>query len=175
MNENDLEQKLIVTYSPVYQRYQSSTRKKQVERAIKKTENPSSLNKHNQNDPKRFIKTTHVTNEGEIADRLETTINQEQIDKEAKYDGFYAVCTNLESSVEEIIKINKGRWEIEETFRILKSEFQARPVFLRRETRIKAHFLTCFLSLLIFRILYKYFVNHFKYPKLLSYIKYIKT
>src|SRR5690625_3268213 len=174
MNENDLEQKLIVTYSPVYQRYQSSIRKKQVERAIKKAENPSSLNKHHQNDPKRFIKTTHVTNEGEIAERLEATIDQEQIDKEAKYDGFYAVCTNLESSVEEIIKINKGRWEIEETFRILKSEFQARPVFLRRETRIKAHFLTCFLSLLIFRIMEKKLDNRFTYPELVSTLREMK-
>src|SRR5690625_4789000 len=174
INENGLEQKLIVTYSPVYQRYQSSIRAKQVERAIKKVENPSTLNKHNQNNPKRFIKATHITKDGEVANRLEATIDQEQIDNEAKYDGFYAVCTNLESSVEEIIKINKGRWEIEETFRILKSEFKARPVHLQRETRIKAHFLTCFLSLLIFRILEKKLDNHFTYPELVSTLKDMK-
>ncbi|MFB4475296.1 transposase, partial [Oceanobacillus caeni] len=158
----------IVTYSPVYQRYQSSIRAKQVERAKKKMENPSSLNKHNQNDPKRFIKATHVTDNGEIADKTQATLNQKQIDNESMYDGFYAVCTNLESTIEEIIKINHGRWEIEETFRILKSEFQARPVYLQRETRIKAHFLTCFLSLLIYRILEKKLDERFTCPELIS-------
>jgi len=100
IKEDGLEQKLIVTYSPVYQRYQASIRAKQVERAMKKVENPSSLKKHNQNDPKRFIKATHVTENGEIADKTQATLNQEQIDHESMYDGFYAVCTNLESTVE---------------------------------------------------------------------------
>lgn len=72
-----------------------------------------------------------------------------------KYDGFYGVCTNLESTAEEIVKINQLRWEIEETFRILKSEMRSRPVFLQKDDRIKAHFLTCFLSLLIYRLLEK--------------------
>lgn len=174
IKENGLEQKLIVTYSPAYQRYQSSIRTKQVERAMKKVENPSSLNKHNQNDPKRFIKATHVTGNGEVADKMHATLNQERIDDESKYDGFYAVCTNLESSVEEIIEINRGKWEIEETFRILKSEFRSRPVYLQRETRIKAHFLTCFLSLLIFRILEKKLDENFTYPELVNTLKEMK-
>ncbi|GAB3803514.1 IS1634 family transposase [Virgibacillus kimchii] len=168
IKENGLEQKLIVTYSPVYQRYQASIREKQVERAKKKVENPSSLNKHNQNDPKRFIKATHVTDDGEIADKTQATLNQKQIDNESMYDGFYAVCTNLESTIEEIIKINRRRWEIEETFRILKSEFQARPVYLRRDSRIKAHFLTCFLSLLIYRILEKKLDERFTCPEIIN-------
>ena len=168
IKENGLEQKLIVTYSPVYQRYQSSIREKQVERAKKKVENPSSLNRHNQNDPKRFIKATHVTDNGEIADKTQATLNQDQIDDESMYDGFYAVCTNLESTIEEIIKINQRRWEIEETFRILKSEFRTRPVYLQRETRIKAHFLTCFLSLLMYRILEKKLDESFTCPELIS-------
>lgn len=168
MKENGLEQKLIVTYSPVYQRYQSSVREKQITRAIKKIEKPGALNQPKQNDPKRFIKSTHVTEDGEIADQIQANLNQEQIDKEAMYDGFYAVCTNLDSPIEEIIKINQGRWEIEETFRILKSEFEARPVYLQRETRIKAHFLTCFLSLLMYRILEKKTDNQFTCPELVS-------
>lgn len=168
IKENGLEQKLMVTYSPVYQRYQSSIREKQVERAKKKMEHPSSLNKTNQNDPKRFIESKHVTDDGEIADKTQATLNQAQIDEESMYDGFYAVCTNLESSVEEIIKINYRRWEIEETFRILKSEFQARPVYLQRETRIKAHFLTCFLSLLMYRILEKKLDERFTCHELIS-------
>ena len=77
------------------------------------------------------------------------------------FDGFYSVCTTLEDNIEEIIKVNKRRWEIEESFRILKTEFKSRPVYLKNDDRIKAHFTTCFLSLLIYRILenkldYKY-------------------
>jgi transposase len=174
IKENDLEQKLIVTYSPVYERYQSSIRDKQVERAIKKIENPNSLNKPHQNDPKRFIKATHVTNDGEIADKTQAILNQEQIDNEKMYDGFYAVCTNLESTVEEIIKINHGRWEIEETFRILKSEFRSRPVYLQKDTQIKAHFLTCFLSLLIYRILEKRLDEQFTCHELINTLKEMK-
>lgn len=168
IKENELEQKLIVTYSPVYKRYQSSIREKQVNRALKKIEKPSSLNKHNSNDPKRFIKATHVTREGEVANKIHAALNQDQIEKESMYDGFYAVCTNLESTIEEIIKINQRRWEIEETFRIIKSEFRARPVYLQRDTRIKAHFLTCFLSLLMYRILEKKLDEKFTCPELVN-------
>jgi transposase len=71
------------------------------------------------------------------------------------YDGFYAVITNLEGDVSEIIKINKQRWEIEENFRIMKTDFEARPVYVRRDDRIKAHFMTCYISLLIYRLLEK--------------------
>ncbi len=90
------------------------------------------------------------------------------------YDGFYTVCTNLESTIEEIIKINQRRWEIEETFRLLKSEFQTRPVYLQRETRIKTHFLTCFLSLLIYRILEKKSDEKFTCPELVNTLKNMK-
>ena len=82
-------------------------------------------------------------------------LDEEQIQKEEMYDGFYAVITNLEGDVSEIIKINKQRWEIEENFRIMKTEFEARPIYIRREDRIKAHFLICFLALLHFRMLKK--------------------
>lgn len=71
------------------------------------------------------------------------------------YDGFYAVVTNLEDNPAEIIKINKQRWEIEENFRIMKSDFEARPVYVQRDDRIKAHFLACYISLLVYRLLEK--------------------
>ncbi len=75
---------------------------------------------------------------------------------EAQYDGFYAICTNLENeSVEELIRINRQRWQIEECFRIMKTEFRARPVYLRDEDRIKAHFITCFIAFTIYRLLEK--------------------
>ncbi len=91
--------------------------------------------------------------DGVVADKTVTSLNEEKIIEEAKYDGFTAVCTTLEDSVSDILKVNHRRWEIEESFRIMKSEFKARPVYLQRDERIRAHFLTCFLSLLVYRLL----------------------
>ena len=113
------------------------------------------ISKPKQNDPKRFISTLNITSDGEVASDILYSLNQEVIEEESKYDGLYAVCTNLEDNVEDIIKINHRRWEIEESFRIMKNEFDARPVYLSREDRIKAHFMTCFLALTIYRFLEK--------------------
>ena len=153
INEDSLEQHLIVTYSIKYRNYQRNIRDRQIERAKKFVESPSKLSKKRNNDPKRFVEQGHCTADGEVADRTITSLNQEQIDNESKYDGFYAVCTNLENDVQDIIKINKKRWEIEECFRIMKTEFKARPVYLSRKNRITAHFTTCFTALVIYRIL----------------------
>ena len=101
----------------------------------------------------RFVKKTAITDDGEIAEKKVYEIDVEQIAKEELYDGFYAVMTNLEGNIEEIKKINKQRWEIEENFRIMKTEFKARPVYLSRKDRISAHFTTCFTALVIYRIL----------------------
>lgn len=153
INENNLEQHLIVTYSIKYRNYQRTSRERQIERAKKFVESPSKLTKNRANDPKRFIEQGHCTPDGEIASKTITSLNQKQIDNEAKYDGLYAVCTNLEYDVSSIIKINQKRWEIEECFRIMKTEFKARPVYLSRKDRITAHFTTCFTALVIYRIL----------------------
>ena len=156
IKENGLEQALIVTYSLKYKHYQEKIRNNQIERARKALQNKNfKLDKSNQNDYKRFITRTAITEDGEIAEKKALTINQEQIAKEEQYDGFYGVCTNLEDDVTEIIKVNQRRWEIEESFRIMKSEFKARPVYLSRDDRIQAHFLICFIALLIHRILEK--------------------
>ena len=156
IKEDGLEQRLIITYSPKYQEYQKKIRENQIDRALKLMKsNLRSLGKAKQNDPKRFIKETNITSQGEVANEKIYELNEDAILEESQYDGLYAVCTNLEDNVEEIIKINKRRWEIEESFRIMKSEFKARPVYLSREDRIKAHFTTCFLSLVIFRYLEK--------------------
>ena len=153
INENNLSQRLIVSYSPKYAAYQKNVRNNQIERAKNLINNPSSISKNRQNDPSRFVTSSFVTTDGEIADKRVLTLNQEAIDNEEMFDGFYAVCTTLEDDISEIIKVSKRRWEIEESFRILKTDFKARPVYLKREDRIKAHFTTCFLSLLIYRIL----------------------
>ena len=156
IKENGLEQRLIVTFSVKYQEYQRHIRNNQIERAKKIIENnPKKIGKAKQNDPKRFIETINTTSSGEIAEETHYSINQSIIDEEAKYDGLYAVCTNLEDDVQDIIKINHKRWEIEESFRIMKSEFNARPVFHSNEDAIKAHFLICFLALTIYRYLEK--------------------
>ena len=156
INENGLEQKIIITYSLKYKNYQKNIRNSQIERAQKLiNSNPKSINKPRQNDFKRFIEKTNTTKDGIVAEETYYNLNQEAINNESKYDGYYAVCTNLEDTAEEIIKVNKNRWEIEESFRIMKSEFKARPVYLSRDDRIKAHFTTCFLALTIFRYLEK--------------------
>lgn len=155
MNENNLEQHLIVTYSIKYRNYQRTIRNRQVERAKKLLENPSSLSRKNANDPKRFIDQGHCTADGEVANKTITVLNENQINNEARFDGLYAVCTNLDYDVTNIIKINQKRWEIEECFRIMKTEFKARPVYLSKEDRIMAHFTTCFTALVIYRILEK--------------------
>ena len=156
INENGLEQKLIVTYSLKYKNYQRQIRNSQIERAKVAIANKCfKLDKCNQNDIKRFIKKTNVTNDGEIAEKKVLSLNTDTILKEEKFDGFYGVCTNLNDNAEEIIKVNQRRWKIEESFRIMKSEFKARPMYLSRDDRITAHFTTCFLSLVILRFLEK--------------------
>ena len=152
----NMDENLIITYSPKYKAYQRKIRSRQIERAKKIIETPGRKHKgKNQNDPMRFVKKTSVTPDGEIAEKKVYDIDLEQIKKEEMYDGFYAVITNLEGDIREIININKQRWEIEENFRIMKTDFEARPVYVRREDRIKAHFMTCYISLLLYRLLEK--------------------
>lgn len=156
IKEDGLEQKLIVTFSLKYKYYQQSIRERQVKRAEKMLNgNLSSLKKYHQNDCKRFIKKTGVTSDGEIADKEIYALDQSVIDEEARYDGFYAVCTNLSDEPPKIAKINHSRWEIEECFRIMKTDFKSRPAYVRTDSRIQAHFMTCFLSLILFRYLEK--------------------
>lgn len=152
-----LEQHLIVSFSFKYKNYQRKIRQGQIDRAQKLIKSGRYKQRpKNQNDPHRFIARNVMTEDGEACTKEIPYLNTDMIAEEEKYDGFYAVCTNLdEVGVDQIIRINKKRWEIEECFRIMKTEFKARPVYLRREDRIKAHFLTCFLALFIFRILEK--------------------
>lgn len=172
INENGLEQKLIVTYSIKYRNYQKQIRNSQIERAQQAINNKNiKLDKCNPNDYKRFVKKTSVTGDGEIADKKILSLNQEQIEKEEQFDGFYGVCTNLEDGAEEIIKVNQRRWEIEECFRIMKSEFKARPVYLSRDDRITAHFTTCFLSLVLYRFLEKRLEEKFTCSEIIETIR----
>ena len=172
IKEDGLEQKLIVTFSLKYKEYQRHIRSGQIERATKLVETkPSSLKKHRQNDYKRFIAKTNVTSGGEIAKNEVYSINQNVVANEEAFDGFYAVCTNLEDDAPAIAKINHKRWEIEECFRLLKTDFKARPVYLSRDDRIKAHFTTCFLSLTLYRYLEKRLKEEFTSSEIISQLR----
>ena len=151
-----LHQRLIITYSPKYALYQKRIRDKQIERAVKMLEDGTKKKQRkNPNDPARFIGTFAATKEGEIAN-IHNYLDTTKIENEAMYDGLYAVCTDLlEDEVGDILKVSEGRWQIEECFRIMKTDFSARPVYLQEKNRIQAHFLICFLSLLSYRVLEK--------------------
>lgn len=156
IKDKDLEQRIIVTYSIKYRDYQRNIRNSQIARASKLiASNPKKIGKPRQNDFKRFIETTVTTDSGETASKTYYSIDTSVIQEEMRYDGLYAVCTNLTDDVSEIIKANHRRWEIEECFRIMKSEFKSRAIYLSREDRIKAHFTTCFIALMIFRYIEK--------------------
>ena len=149
-----LHQRLIITYSPKYAAYQKAVRGEQIARAEKMVTSGSlKRQRKNPNDPARFVNKTAVTKDGEKAD-IHYYLDVDKIAEEERYDGLYAVCTDLlEDDVADILKVSEGRWQIEDCFRTMKTEFEARPVYVSREDRIKAHFLTCFLALLHFRLL----------------------
>ena len=164
-----VKQDLIVTFCPKYFDYQRNIRNEQIERAKKVVTNNEPIRKgKNQNDYRRFIETTSSTKEGEIAENIAYSLNEELIKEEEKYDGYYALTTNLIGDIEKILKIVKGRWEIEESFRIMKSDFLARPVNLSREDRIKAHFTTCFVALFIYRLLENKLQNKYTTSQILD-------
>ena len=168
-----LEQHLIVSFSPKYKSYQRKIRNGQIERAQKLIDTGNYKQRpKNQNDPHRFIVREKVTKDGEICSEEVVCLNTDVIMEEERYDGFYAVCTNRNGMrVEEVVKINGKRWEIEECFRIMKTEFKARPVYLQTEAHIRAHFLTCFMALMIYRILEKKLKEAFTCGEILDTLK----
>ena len=167
-----LHQRLIITYSPKYAAYQKSIRDKQVERAQKMLNSGNAKkNRKNPNDPARFIGTMAATKEGEAAD-VRNYLDENKISEEARYDGLYAVCTDLlDDAAGDILKVSEGRWQIEECFRIMKTDFSARPVYLQDENRIKAHFLICFLALTLYRFLEKKLDSKYTCEELLDTLK----
>ena len=152
-----LEQRLIVTFSFKYREYLSYVRNRQITRAqaLIDSGRGNTSKRKSPNDAKRYIKSEYCTLDGEIAQIENFSLNQEMIDQESRFDGFYGISTDLEGPAPEVIKLNGGRWIIENSFRTMKTDLRARPVFLKRDDRIKAHFLTCFLSLLLYKYLEK--------------------
>lgn len=156
-----LEQRIIVSYSLKYREYQRNRRAINIAHAEKAIRNGNAG--PNPKDFRKYISSLNVTDQGEMADKVCTSIDWDRIREEERYDGFYAVCTNLEKyedkngrmrhSIREILDINRARWEIEESFRIMKLQMKARPVFLQNDKCVKAHFALCFLSLFVLRVL----------------------
>lgn len=153
--EKPIEERLIITYSPKYAIYQKNIRDKQIKRAAQMIQKDGKLkkNRKNPNDPARFIEKTTTDRNGEVIEEY-YSLNLNKVQEEEMYDGFYAITTNLEDNdIKSIIAVSERRWQIEECFRIMKTDFKARPVYLHNEDRIKGHFLTCFISLIIYRLL----------------------
>ena len=164
-----IEQQLIVTYSIKYRNYLRKIRSGQIDRAIKRIQaGESAVSRKKTNDPMRFIQTQYTTPYGEVAEDRDSYLDTDRIEEEEQYDGFYAVCTNLEDDPVTIVKVNQRRWEIEECFRIMKTDFEARPVYVRNSDRILAHFMTCFIALIVYRYLEKKLDNRYTIDQIVS-------
>ena len=167
----DEQETLIVTsYFPQIQGIPAGhTAESQIQRAQKILDSPGKKKDGERilTIPPGSLRKTAICETGEVAKTYVYSLDEERIAEEAQYDGFYAVVTNIDGNPEDIMKINQRRWEIEENFRIMKSEFEARPVYVRREDRIRAHFLTCYISLLVYRLLEKKLENAYTCSQLL--------
>ena len=170
-----LHQRLIITYSPKYAAYQKAVRAEQIARAEKMVANGSlKRQRKNPNDPARFVNKIAATEEGEKA-KIHYYLDLDKIAEEEMYDGLYAVCTDLlDDDVADILKVSEGRWQIEDCFRTMKTDFEARSVYLNRQDRIKAHFLTCFLALLHFRLLKRSLKGAYTTEQLIQTLRNIK-
>lgn len=148
-----LTQKIIVTFSRKIMEYQRYIRNRQIERAKKLLKNMDpSYYKKGPHDITRFIKRVSSSKSGDKVTDL-YTLDQKVIDEEEKYDGYYAIATNLEDDAKSIIEISSNRYKIENCFRVLKTNFSARPVFHEKRERIIAHFMICYTALLVYRLL----------------------
>jgi Transposase len=169
VDRGNYEEKLIVTYSNKYRDYQRNIRNSQIERAQKAIDSgDAKRGKHSQNDYRRFIQKTTITEDGELTKNTVITLDSAVIEAEERFDGFYAVCSNLDEEPSKIIAVNHQRWQIEECFRIMKSEFRARPAFVQNDHRIEAHFLTCFIALVVYRYLEKRLDHRFTCEQILE-------
>lgn len=154
-NVKGYEERLIITFSPKYALYQRQLRAQHIEKAMRMIEKKSEKSRQTQQDPRRLIGITHCTSDGELAQKSIMALDMDTIEKEKALDGLNCLATRLEDSISELLHVNGFRYEIEHLFRVTKTEFDARPVFLRREDRIRAHFAICFVALLLLKAFQK--------------------
>lgn len=168
--EKGLDQRLIVTFSLKYKDYMQSLRERKISRAQKMIKT-GSYKQESEYSPRALIKQEHSTKAGEMATKTKAQIDQEKIDNDSRFDGFYCNATNLfkeECTTQQIVAIGARRWEIEECFRIMKTNLKSRPFYHNKDSRITAHFLTCFMSLVLIRGLERKIASkaapHDRYP-----------
>lgn len=155
-DETSYDEHLIVTYSRKYDLYQKQLRQQQIQRAITKINRGEIKRPKSPNDCRRFMKDTHFDAKGNPLEVITSAVLDEGlIAEESRFDGFSAIATSLDDDPCTIIKVNSWRWEIEECFRVEKSDLDMRPVYVRNPQRITAHFFICFLALLILKIMQK--------------------
>ncbi|MCF0246940.1 MAG: transposase [Ileibacterium sp.] len=153
-----IDEHLIITYSQKYKRYKQHLRERKLERLEKMLKNPSKnfRKSTDERNPRFFVKETSITENGEVAEKTIYEIDEEKIAEEKKYDGYYGTATNLnDNDIRTVLEINSDRWEIEESFEIMKYELKSRPMYVSRSDSIRAHLLICFMALLIIRLLEK--------------------
>lgn len=147
-------QRLIVTFSYKYQDYLRTLRQREIKKAECNVKNNKTSAK-SYKDPDRFLSEIYATKDGEVANYRRIALNLDAISEEERYDGFYAICTDLSDDITKIIELNHNRWESEDAFRVIKTDLKGRPVFVWTAEHIKAHFIVCFITLLLLRILEK--------------------
>lgn len=165
--KTNFSQRLIVTFSYKYRDYLRTLRSRQIERDARIAAK-GGLNKKRANASGRYVSETYATADGEVAVFKVAALNLDAIADDERYDGFYGICTDLNNPVNEIVELNHNRWESEDCFRVLKTDFKARPAFVWTDNHIKAHFLVCFISLLIFRVLENKLDYKFTAPRIIS-------
>ena len=148
-------ERVIVTYSYDFALYLKHKRKERIKQAEKIVKHKQQKSRQSQQDPRRYVKTTYITPDGRKANRITMAINDNVIENEARFDGFYAYGTSLEDDAIEVLRARSFHHEIEHLFRTTKTFLKSRPVYLSRQDRIRSHFLICFLSMVIIKILQK--------------------
>ena len=151
----EIYQKQMVYYSEKYAKKQKKDRDKAIAKAKELISNPGKYTRATSVGAAGYINNIKFSKEtGEIPDGLLLSLNEARIQEEEKYDGYYSIVTSEKHlSDTEIRDIYKGLWEIEESFKIIKSEFKARPVYVKKDEHVEAHFLICFAALVIMRVL----------------------
>ncbi len=149
----EMEETIFITFSQKYYIYQKRIFNNQLERADKIIKENKKEKGKTQNDPRRFVKTVPVTTNGEVIEKTINIWNDETVDNENKFHGFYALATNLDKNIKDIMEINAQRWRIEQNFRLLKTDFDSRPAYVWTDPSIRGHFAICYIALLIYRIL----------------------
>lgn len=153
-DETAFEEHLIVSYSRKYDLYQKQLRAQQIQRAVTKINRGETRRPKSPNDCRRFMKDTYFDSKGNPLEPITSAaLDMGQIEREQRFDGFNALATSLDDDPCEVIRVNSWRWEIEECFRIEKSDLDMRPVYVRNPERIKAHFFICFIALLILKVM----------------------